>query len=324
MFLTLLILIFVIFFWYISFWTPGESTEHISLPYTREELELVPHLKAIVYKLANEIGPRNEMYYSALRDSAHFIREAFIKAGYTPIWQTYEVSGLEYFNIEAVLRGQKEPEKSLVIGAHYDTYMNTPGADDNASGVAILLELARLLRTYEPRITIRFVAFTLEEPPSFGSSFMGSYVYAREAFQRGEDIVFMMSLECVGYFVEQRGSQYYPPFIRFLFPDTGNFLAFVSRPKDRAVLHRLIGAFRNLGNFPAEGAKLPPRFVPGVDWSDHLNFWQFGFPALMVTDTAFYRNPHYHRVTDRPETLNYEAMARITWNFVKILKEFTR
>jgi Zn-dependent M28 family amino/carboxypeptidase len=187
----------------------------------------------------------------------------------------------------------------------------SPGADDNASGVAALLELSRLLAAKPAALSVRLAAFTNEEPPFFFTHRQGSMVYAREARGRGDDIRLMLSLEMLGCFSDEPGSQRYPPLMRRFYPDRGNFIALVSNLRSRRRLHQLARAFRAAGDFPCEHAAVPS-WVPGVAWSDHLSFWRHGYRALMVTDTAFYRYPWYHTGGDTPEKLDYARFARAT------------
>jgi Zn-dependent M28 family amino/carboxypeptidase len=198
----------------------------------------------------------------------------------------------------------------VLVGAHYDTVPGSPGADDNASGVATLIELARALRETRPARTVRLVAFVNEEPPFFYFGDMGSQIYARAARLRGDDIRVMLSLEMLGYYSDSPGSQAYPPLFRFFYPDRGNFVGFVSNLGSRRELRKVVAAFKANSDFPAERLA-SPSIVPGVSWSDHLSFWRAGYPGIMVTDTAFYRYPHYHAPSDTPERLNYPAMARV-------------
>ena len=194
----------------------------------------------------------------------------------------------------------------------------SPGADDNASGVAALLELARLLAgTALPR-TVRFVAFANEEAPFFYGDEMGSNLYAARAHAQGERIEAMLSLETVGYFTDQPGSQRYPfPFSLF-YPDTGNFIGFVGNLSSRRLVRRVIGAFRVSTAFPSEGVAAPSG-MEGVHWSDHWSFWEAGYPAIMVTDTAPFRYPHYHTATDTPEQLDYTGLARVTGGLAEVV-----
>lgn len=202
----------------------------------------------------------------------------------------------------------------LVIGAHYDSVAGCPGANDNASGVAAVLELSRLLRGDAGRLAIRFVAFANEEPPFFMTEAMGSRVYARRCRERGEQIAGMFSLETIAYYSNERGSQQYPGPALFqrLYPDTGNFIGFVSNVASRKLLRDAGGEFRRRGAFPSEGVAAPAD-IPGIGWSDHWAFWQEGYPAVMLTDTAPYRYPHYHQPSDTPDKLDYDSFARVVW-----------
>jgi Zn-dependent M28 family amino/carboxypeptidase len=200
----------------------------------------------------------------------------------------------------------------VVVGAHYDSVMGSPGANDNASGVAALLELAKEFCAAGPRRTLRLVAFVNEEPPFFKTGEMGSLVYARAARAQGEKIVAMVSLETIGYYSEAEGSQEFPfPPLRLLYPTRGNFVAFVGNFASRRLLRRSLAAFREAGAFPAEGL-VAPEWLVGVDWSDHWSFWRSGYPAIMITDTAPFRYQHYHSRADTPDKLDYGALARVT------------
>ncbi|HLS87388.1 MAG TPA: M28 family peptidase [Burkholderiales bacterium] len=209
-----------------------------------------------------------------------------------------------------MLPGGARQAEIIVVGAHYDTVEGSPGADDNASGIAGLIEIARLLRPRQRRRTVKLVAFANEEAPFFLTDEMGSTVYAQAARRRGDDVRLMLSLEMLGFYVEARGSQAYPPFLKWLYPDRGNFIALVSNLPSRRALGALVRAFRESSDFPAERLASPAS-VPGVGLSDHASFWRAGYPGVMVTDTAFYRYPHYHLATDTPDRLRYPEMARV-------------
>ena len=202
----------------------------------------------------------------------------------------------------------------IVVGAHYDTVPGSPGADDNASGVAVLIELARLVPS-----GVRFVAFANEEMPYFLGPEMGSFVYARE---RGAKVRAMFSLEMLGYYSDAAGSQSYPAPLGLLYPDRGDFIAFVGDLGARSLVRRSIESFRKHAQFPSEGLAAPS-FIPGIAWSDHWSFRKHGYPAVMITDTAFNRYPHYHRASDTPDKLDYERMARVTLGLAEMLNEFT-
>jgi Zn-dependent M28 family amino/carboxypeptidase len=271
---------------------------------------LADRLRGHVSHLALEIGQRNVFHPQALHAAADHIRSEWLAQGYAVNSQCYQAKEVESENLEVSRLGKTRPEEIVLVGAHYDTVEGSPGADDNASGIAALLELSRLFASVETECTLRFVAFTNEEPPFFFWGRMGSAVYAETAKARGEDIHLMISLEMLGSYNDQPGSQGYPPFLKLFYPDRGNFIAMVSNRASREELRQLVAAFQAHSDFPVESLATF-EFVPGVAWSDHLSFWRQGYPALMVTDTAFYRNAAYHSAADTPEKLNYPVMARV-------------
>ena len=261
-----------------------------------------------VHRLAVTIGPRNLQHYPALQLTERYIYNELAGLGYTPRRQPFLAYGLEVANIE-VERRASEGAPIVVIGGHYDTVSGSPGADDNASGIAVLLELARAYASSVPRrATVRFVAFVNEEPPHFRTETMGSLVYAREAAARGERIEAMLSLESMGYYSDEPGSQQYPAPFSLFFPDRGNFLAMVSNFRSTSLLLTARAAFKSATALPVIASPAPER-IAGVSWSDHWSFWQQGFRAIMLTDTVPFRNPHYHATTDLPGTLDYDRLA---------------
>ena len=288
---------------------PGQSWSGELPPLTAEERELAASLREHVTVIASR--EHNVYKLPMLEQAAQYIENAFDNAGYFPLGaQRFTVGDIPVRNIEAELKGGARASEIVVVGAHYDSVGGAVGANDNGSGVAAMLELARLARARRPARTLRFVAFVNEEPPFFKSEVMGSLRYARRAKERGENIVAMVSLETIGYYSDQAGSQRYPFPLGFFYPSTGNFLAFVSDLGSRALMHEAIAAFRRHARFPSEGVAAPA-FIPGVDWSDHWSFREAGYPALMVTDTAPYRYPHYHTAADTPDKLDYERLARV-------------
>ena len=268
-------------------------------------------LQRHVQHLAGTIGERNIFHPAALKDAAAYITRIWESQGYTVVRQPYTVQGVESANLEVTRIGYGAPRVLLLIGAHYDSVFGSPGGNDNGSGVAALLELSRLFAVREPGHSIRFVAFTNEEPPFFATRRQGSMVYARQARQRGDNIPLMVALETVGCYHDAPRSQTYPPFFRFFFPDRANFVAFVSNFHSRRVLARLARLFRDGSDFPVEHAAVPA-IIPGVAWSDHRSFWRHGYRALMITDTAFYRYPEYHTAQDTADRLDYVQFARMT------------
>lgn len=226
--------------------------------------------------------------------------------------QEYRSAGRTVSNIEL---GQG----AIVVGAHYDTVPGSPGADDNASGVAALIELSRVLSLER----IRFVAFANEELPYSHGDEMGSFVYARRARERGERIAAMFSLEMLGCYSDAPGSQRYPPLIGWFYPDRADFIAFVGDLGARRLVKRAHALFRRHSQFPSQSLAAPA-FVPGITRSDHWSFRRHGFAALMVTDTAFNRYPHYHLPSDTPEKLDYQRMAQVTLGLAGMLGELAR
>lgn len=225
--------------------------------------------------------------------------------------QAFDAYGVRCANLEAARPGTIRPDDILLIGAHYDSVRGCPGANDNGSGVAAMLEISRRFAGLAPAITVRFVAFANEEPPSFHTDQQGSVVYAQAARARGDAIRLMVSLETIGCYLDAPGSQRYPPLFRHFFPDRGNFLGLVSDFRSGRALRRMARIFRRHSDFPLEHVATF-RWVPGVAWSDHLSFWRQGYRALMVTDTAFYRYRYYHTPEDTPDKLNYPAFERAT------------
>jgi Zn-dependent M28 family amino/carboxypeptidase len=198
----------------------------------------------------------------------------------------------------------------------------TPGANDNASGIAALLALARYFARSQPQRTLRLVAFANEEPPFFQTEQMGSLVYARRCAARHENVVAMLSLETMGYYSDAPNSQHYPFPFSLLYPSTGNFLAFVGNLSSQVLTREAVRTFRRAGKLPAEGAAVAD-VVAGIGWSDHWSFWRTGVPAVMVTDTAPYRYAHYHEETDTPEKLDYDRLARAVVGLADVIEELS-
>lgn len=267
-------------------------------------------LRRHVEWLAGGIGERNVWRPAALAAAAAYVRGEFEALGLEVGAQRYRALDVDCENLEVVLPGRSAPGEIVVVGAHYDTVRGSPGADDNASGVAALIEIARALVGARLARTVKLVAFVNEEAPFFFWGEMGSKVYARAARRRGDDIRIMLSLEMLGCYEDAAGSQTYPPLLKWFYPKRGNFIAFVSNLASRRELRELVEAFRARSDFPAERLAAPA-WVPGVALSDQLSFWRSGYRAVMVTDTAFHRNQHYHRATDTPNRLRYPEMARV-------------
>lgn len=302
---------------------PGDSYSGPFQPLTPQEAALQERLAKHVQTLGDEIGERNVMTYEALESAAGYIETTFQEAGYTTVPQEYTVQGKVVRNIEVEIPGDGASQEIVVIGAHYDSVFGCPGANDNATGVAALLEIARSFSGRRAKRTVRFVAFVNEEPPFFLTGQMGSLVYATRSKERGEDIVAMLSLETIGYYTDTKGSQQYPfPFSLF-YPDTGNFIGFVGNLASRSLVREAIGSFRRHTAFPSEGVAAPG-WITGIGWSDHWSFWKQGYPGVMVTDTAPFRYAHYHSVTDTPDRVTYERMARVVMGLDKVVSDLAR
>jgi Zn-dependent M28 family amino/carboxypeptidase len=279
----------------------------------RNEENVRAEIKELVHSLAVAIGPRSYQDPANLNAAADFISHRLVSFGYDLTEQPYQVEKLAVRNIIAERRGTEQPDRVIVVGAHYDTVVGSPGADDNASGVAVLLEVARLHAETRFRKTVRFVAFTLEEPPFFRSRYMGSRIYTYWLKERGDQIEAMVCLESVGYYSREPGSQSFPfPvfWLRWRYPTTGNFITIVSNDDSQPLQTQVRDGLVAHMDLPVE-TYAGPWWIPGVDWSDHGSFWNEGYPAVMLTDTALFRNPHYHRPTDLPTTLDYRAMSEL-------------
>ena len=265
-------------------------------------------------------------HYPALERSAAYIEGELKALGYAPQAQVYEADGKAVRNISVELAppGATPATPSLVIGAHYDSAGTAPGANDNGSGSAAVLELARLLK--DVPLTdkrLRLVLFVNEEPPYDRTEAMGSYRYAKALHDAGEKLLGMISLETIGSFSDEPGSQSYPFPFNHVFSDVGNFIAFVALPGGRAFLHDVVAAFRRHAQFPTIGGTAPDN-IPGIGWSDHWSFWTLGYPAIMVTDTAPFRYRDYHRPTDTPDKVAYDKLARITLGIEAAARDLLR
>jgi Zn-dependent M28 family amino/carboxypeptidase len=280
-------------------------------PLSQEGQALAERLRRHVEELAR--SERN----TDLERPARYIEAEFAARALKPASHHFESGGRTVRNIEV-----SSPASSyVVVGAHYDTVPGSPGADDNASGVAALIELAGMLG--KESLPIRFVAFANEEPPYFLGPDMGSWSWAKRARDRGERVVAMLSLEMLGFYRDAPGSQRLPLILSLFYPDRADFIAFVGDLGARRLVRRSIESFRRNAQFPSQGVAAPS-IIPGVSWSDHWSFRSHGFPAIMVTDTAFYRYAHYHLPSDTPEKLDYERMARVTLGLAAMLRELVK
>jgi hypothetical protein len=321
--LLLLIAALAAAYWY-SLSLPGEPYTGAPAPVTVAERDLAARLRRHVEAIASV--PHNVEHYPALERSAAYIETELKALGYTPQAQVYDIGAKPVRNIAVELApaGTTAATPSLVVGAHYDSYGPAPGANDNGSGSAAVLELARLLKDVAPKDKrLRLVLFVNEEPPYDRTPDMGSYRYAKSLKDSGEALIGMISLETIGKFSDQPGTQKYPFPFDYIFSDVANFVAFVALPGGRSFLHDVVGSFRSHAQFPTIGGTAPDN-IPGIGWSDHWSFWMFDYPAIMITDTALFRYPDYHEPTDTPDKVDYEKLARITLGLEQTIRDLLR
>ncbi len=284
------------------------------------ESEIARRSKELVTVMAEGIGERSIRTVENLNACADFIEATFEDLGYSVVSQHFEYRKIPMRNVIAELPGTESGGKVLVLGAHYDTVIGCPGADDNATGVAALLELARLLKGKRFKHTIRFVAFANEESNGDGPELMGSYHYARSCHEAGDDLVGMISLEMLGSYSDEEGSQKYPFPFNLFYPSKGNFIGFVGNIDSGDFVRSVVGTFRAAVDFPAEGVAAPDRFQD-INRSDHWGFWQFGYPALMATDTSNFRYEHLHTAEDTTEQVDFERMSRVIHGMLQVTEK---
>jgi hypothetical protein len=271
----------------------------------------IPRLRADVEMLSSMSPQRDYLHPESLERSALYIADQFRQAGWESFSQHFTVQGRSYQNI--VARAGEPNRERIVIGAHYDVCGPQPGADDNASGVAGLLELARLINEQKPQLkySLELVAYCLEEPPFFKTENMGSFIHVKSLFQENIKVKLMICLEMIGYFSEQRGSQALPfLLLKPFYPGRGNFIAVVGKLSDWHLVRRVKKLLRAGSRIDVRSINAPAG-LPGIDFSDHLNYWRYDIPAVMITDTAFFRNPHYHEKSDTLQTLDFAKMAEV-------------
>ena len=300
---------------------PGARHRGPLQPLAGGDRQLPADLKAHVVAVASE--EHNAGHPEALERSARYIEATLSGLGYAVSRQEFETGDIKVRNLEVRRAGPGAGKTRLiVIGAHYDSAQGAIGADDNGSGVAALLELARLLKSVEPAegLEVRLVFYVNEELPWFATEKMGSLVHASGLAREQREVIAMLSLETIGWYSDAPGSQRYPFPFNLLYPSTGDFIGFVANPPSRNLLHRVIGSFRRHAAFPSEGA-VGLESIAGVGWSDQWAYWKFGWPAVMVTDTAPFRYPHYHTLRDTPDKLDYDGLARVVQGLEGVLRD---
>jgi Zn-dependent M28 family amino/carboxypeptidase len=279
---------------------------------------LIENLYKHVEHLSVEIGERHMWKEGSLDRTADYIESAFQKSGYSVERQSYLCYGKPVFNVIAEKEGSEDGV--VVIGAHYDTVPGSPGADDNASAVAGMLEIARLHRRSSNRKRLIFVAFVNEEPPCFGSENMGSRAYAKHLKDREVEVDVMISLEMIGYFRKERIQQYPLPFMGFFYPKTADFIGVVGNFRSSKYVSLLKKGIKKYSSIDVQSLT-GPEFFGGISLSDNSSFWHHGYRAVMITDTSFFRNSNYHQETDTVDTLNFEAMAEVVKGLYHTLME---
>ena len=307
--------------WVVTVRMPGTSYRGDLAPLSSADAPLRDSLAAHVQLLSVTIGERSDDRPQAAWAAADSIEVRLRAMGLSVARRPFAYSDRTYHNLEVEWRGTTRPDDIVLVGAHYDTAVRAPGADDNASGAAGLLEVARHMTGRDPPArTVRAVFFATEEPPFFATEWMGSAVYAREAAARNDRIVAMLSLETIGYYDAAPGSQQYPPPFSFFYPDRGDFVGFVSAIGSGRLVRRALASFRRAAPFPSEGAAAPA-WVSGVGWSDHMPFWARGYSAIMITDTAPFRNPYYHTPNDTLDKLDLARMARVVRGVMAVIDD---
>jgi len=287
---------------------------------------MIPEMKTTalyrhVEALSVTIGSRSVYEDERLNAAKDYIAASLRDMGYKPEIQPYPYEGRTYSNIVATLPGKDRPGEVVVVGAHYDTYAGTPGADDNAGAVAMLLELCRILKQETHGRTLKFVFFTLEEPPVFRSEFMGSAVYAERARRGRENIKAMICLEMLGYYTDKRGEQGFPlPFMNLFYSSTPNFIAVIGNLASRSLVRKTAASLVKTQGLDVETLSTVG-FLPGIDFSDHRSFWKRSYPAVMITDTAFFRNPNYHTENDTIETLDFNRMHILLQGLLRTVRD---
>jgi Peptidase family M28 len=304
---------------------PGRSHRGPLPPLTDEEMALAASLKLHIASIAAR--EHNIAHYDELEKVARHIEATLASFGYAVGRQEFSADGRLVRNIDATIEppAEKPDPAVIVVGAHYDSASGTPGANDNGSGAAAVIELARLLRDLDHKSgkRIRFVLFVNEEPPYFMTEAMGSLRYARALAERRERVVAMYSLETIGFYSSEPGSQHYPAPFGLIYPDRGDFIAFVGMLGSRPLLQETLRSFRAHTAFPSIGG-VAPGFIPGIAWSDHWSFAEHGFQAVMVTDTALFRYPHYHLPSDTPDKVDSEQLARVVKGIERVVRDLAR
>jgi hypothetical protein len=313
----LLLAVLFLAFLFFSYWYTMECEgnwrgEPLEKKVKMELIEINKSMESDIEYLQT-LGPRNsenDKNYKQLHQCEEWIRQKWESQGYVVNKHTFSIREKEYSNLEIEIKGRTLPAEIIIISAQYDTLPDSPGANNNGSGIAILFQLSQLLKKHTPDRTLRLLNFVNEEDPFFGTEMMGSFQYAKRSHQLREGIKVMLSMDALGVYKDEPGSQRLPfPFSLF-YPDCGNFLAFIGNLQSRNYMVEVSKGFKKGSSFPIE-VGVVPEWVKGVSWSDHSSFWKFGYPGIMVTDTGGFRSADHTNKGDTMEKLNFEAMSRI-------------
>ena len=311
--LVLLIIVFLLFsYWYMMKCEGNWRGEPLEKKMKMELIEIKKGMESDIEYL-QKLGPRNsenEKTYNQLRQCEEWIRQRWESQGYVVKKHTFSIREKEYSNLEIEIKGRTLPSEIIIISAQYDTLPDSPGANNNGSGIAILFQLSQLLRKRTPDRTLRLLNFVNEEDPFFGTEMMGSFQYAKKCRRQGEDIRVMLSLDALGVYKNEPGSQRLPFPFSIFYPDRGNFLAFIGNLQSRKYVKEVTKGFKKGSSFQIQ-AGVAPEWAKGGAWSDHSSFWKFGYPGIMVTDTGGFRSAYHTTKEDTMERLNFEAMSRI-------------
>lgn len=299
---------------------PGSSFDGPLPPIAEIEKQVSKNLKRHIEALATGIGERNYLKPDKLNAAAKYLVDDLTKDGFQPERFTFECQKQKFDDVIVELPGTGKPKEIVVVGAHYDSAYTSPGANDDGSGVAAAMELARMFRNIDHQRTLRFVLFATHEHVFHQLNGVGSYEYAKLCRSKNDQIKAMISLETIGYYTDKPDSQFYPLCMQLNYPDKGNFIAFVSNFRNRDLVRSSIESFRRTTNFPSQGLAAPDMVLP-VTLSDHAMFWRFNYPGMMVTDSAFCRYPQYHSSGDKADIIDYDRTARVVVGLSKVIGE---
>ena len=324
------VLVAIVVFLLIVWFMVSQPTTMVSTFKENREPDLhikAEQLKEHVYTIVEKFDDRVYSNMEMLNGTAVYIHDAFSNYSDDVSYQTYELTEFlaeekyEYKNVIANFKGTESCSEGLmIVGAHYDTFGGHTGANDNTSAVAGILELARVLKEHPPKCDVQIVAYTLEEPPAFGTEAMGSFIHAQRLKESGVKVKLAIVLDMIGFYSDEPNSQNYPvPLMKLYYPSKANYISIVSNFSNIGAVRELKDVFKGTSYLPVYSINAPA-FVPGIDFSDHRNYWKFGYPALMVSDTAFYRTNNYHTPNDIPDTLDYEKMAKVMEGVFRALR----